>query len=65
MHQHLLQVFVDFYLLCQHCLDCRLMQIYQSVSRQPIKQRIDKAVLLSEFLKLNEFSLLKWCDYIG
>ena len=42
----------------------RLLQIYQSVSQQPIRQRIDKAVLLSEFLKLSEFSLLKWCDYI-
>lgn len=42
----------------------RLMRIYQSVSRTPIKQRIDKPVLLSEFLNLSEFSLLKWCDYI-
>ena len=42
----------------------RLMRIYQSVSQTPIKQRIDKFVLLTEFLKLNEFSLLKWCDYI-
>ncbi len=40
----------------------RLMRIYQSVSQQAVEQRIDKTVLLSEFLKLSQFSLLKWCD---
>lgn len=42
----------------------RLMEIYRCVSQNPIDQRIDKGVLLSEFLKLDEFSLLKWCDYL-
>jgi hypothetical protein len=40
----------------------RLMQIYECVVRQPVEQRIDKSILLSEFLKLRQFSLLKWCD---
>jgi hypothetical protein len=40
----------------------RLLEIYNCVSRQRVRQRIDKTILLSEFLKLNEFSLLKWCD---
>jgi hypothetical protein len=40
----------------------RLLEIYDSVSRHRIRQRIDKTILLSEFLNLNEFSLLKWCD---
>jgi hypothetical protein len=42
----------------------RLMRIYKSVSQQPVEQRIDKTVLLSEFLKLSQFSLLKWCGYV-
>jgi hypothetical protein len=42
----------------------RLMRIYQSVSQQPVEQRINKTVLLSEFLKLSHFSLLKWCDTV-
>jgi len=42
----------------------KLMAIYTSVSQQAVHQRIDKNVLLSEFLKLDEFSLLKWCGYL-
>ena len=42
----------------------KLLAIYTSVSQQAVHQRIDKNVLLSEFLKLDEFSLLKWCDYL-
>ena len=42
----------------------KLLAIYTSVSRQAVHQRIDKNVLLSEFLKLDEFSLLKWCNYL-
>jgi hypothetical protein len=43
----------------------RLLEIYKSVSHQPVHQKIDKTVLLTEFLKLDDFSLLKWCDYLG
>jgi hypothetical protein len=43
----------------------RLMEIYETVSHQPVHQQIDKTVLLDEFLKLDDFSLLKWCDYFG
>lgn len=42
----------------------QLMEIYKSVSHQPVLQQIDKTVLLSEFLELDNFSLLKWCDYL-
>jgi hypothetical protein len=42
----------------------RLMEIYETVSHQPVHQQIDKTVLLGEFLKLDDFSLLKWCDYL-
>ena len=42
----------------------RLMEIYKTVSRQPVQQQIDKTVLLAEFLELDNFSLLKWCDYL-
>jgi hypothetical protein len=41
---------------------CRLLEIYDSVSRHRVRHRIDKTILLSEFLDLNEFSLLKWCN---
>lgn len=43
----------------------RLIDIYHSVKRHRVIQHIDKNILLSEFVNLNEFSLLKWCDYIG
>jgi hypothetical protein len=42
----------------------RLMEIYKTVSHQPVHQQIDKTVLLAEFLELDNFSLLKWCDYL-
>ena len=41
----------------------RLMNIYSNVIRQPIRHRIDKRNLLSQFLNLKNFSLLKWNDY--
>jgi len=42
----------------------KLLSIYKSVSQQPVHHRIDKSTVLSEFLNLEEFSLLKWCDYL-
>ena len=42
----------------------RLMEIYKTISRRPVPQQIDKTVLLAEFLELDNFSLLKWCDYL-
>lgn len=40
-----------------------LLNIYGTVIRNPVRQKIDKKKLLSEFLTLDNFSLLKWCDY--
>jgi hypothetical protein len=48
----------------RHSYRKKLMEIYTSVSQQTVHQRIDKNVLLSEFLKLDEFSLLKWCNHL-
>ena len=42
----------------------RLMDIYTKVVRDNVCQKVDKKILLSEFLNLNNFSLLKWCDYV-
>lgn len=42
----------------------RLINIYQKVSWNDIRQSIDKKVLLAEFLNLRRFSLLKWGDYL-
>jgi len=40
----------------------KLIGIYKKVVRDNVCQKIDKKILLSEFLRLNNFSLLKWCD---
>jgi glycosyltransferase involved in cell wall biosynthesis len=40
----------------------KLIGIYKKVTRDNVCQKIDKKILLSEFLRLNNFSLLKWCD---
>ncbi len=40
-----------------------LLQIYHNVIHTPIKQKIDKKKLLSSFLNLERFSLLKWDEY--
>ena len=40
----------------------KLIDIYKRVVRDNVCQKIDKKILLSEFLNLNNFSLLKWCD---
>ena len=42
----------------------KLMNIYHQVTTKPVRHRIDKAVLFSSFLKLEEFSLLKWSGYV-
>ncbi|NNL75076.1 MAG: hypothetical protein HKO68_01930, partial [Desulfobacterales bacterium] len=41
----------------------RLREIYGKVSNSAVKHQIDKAVVISEFFNLEEFSLLKWSDY--
>jgi hypothetical protein len=43
----------------------KLVDIYHSVSQKDVFQRIDRKILLSEFINLNQFSLLKWCEYAG
>ena len=40
-----------------------LMNIYQRVVSEPVRQQIDKQKLLSIFLDLETFSLLKWAPY--
>jgi uncharacterized protein (DUF1499 family) len=40
-----------------------LIAIYKKVVRDNVCQKIDKNLLVSEFLALDNFSLLKWCDY--
>jgi len=43
----------------------RLLRIYDRVVNQPVRQCIDKKVLLRSFFKLENFSLLKWAAYAG
>jgi hypothetical protein len=38
----------------------RLMDVYDQVTGRPVKQRIDKQVLVRRFLNLSTFSLIKW-----
>ena len=40
----------------------KLIDIYTKVVRDNVCQKIDKKILVSAFLTLNNFSLLKWCD---
>lgn len=42
----------------------RLREIYHKVKNTVVEHRIDKNALVSAFFKLEEFSLLKWSDYI-
>lgn len=42
----------------------KLFEIYSKVCKNPVRQRIDKKILLAEFLNLHKFSLLKWGDYV-
>jgi hypothetical protein len=41
----------------------KLLSIYRQVKTTSVNQRIDKKILLTEFLDLTKFSLLKWGDY--
>lgn len=41
----------------------RLEKTYDTVSRTPVAQRIDKCRLLEKFMSPNNFSLLKWGEY--
>jgi hypothetical protein len=42
----------------------RLLEIYRRVANVSVNQRLDKSTILSHFLNLNEFSLLKWGKYV-
>lgn len=42
----------------------RLADIYSKVINNVVSQKIDKKILVSKFFKPNEFSLLKWGEYI-
>ena len=41
----------------------KLLSIYRKISTSVVNQQIDKSVLVSLFLSLNNFSLLKWGNY--
>jgi glycosyltransferase involved in cell wall biosynthesis len=41
----------------------KLLGIYRQVGRAPVRQKIDKKILLANFLDLTQHSLLKWGDY--
>ena len=42
----------------------KMLDLYDKVTTTPVKQRIDKTALATAFLNLEEFSLLKWGDYV-
>jgi hypothetical protein len=42
----------------------RMMDLYNKVVTRPVKQRINKTALATAFLNLEEFSLLKWGEYV-
>ncbi len=42
----------------------KLREVYDRAANTAVKQRIDKNVLVSAFLDLERFSLLKWSDYL-
>jgi hypothetical protein len=42
----------------------RMLDLYNKVVTNPVKQRINKTVLATAFLNLEEFSLLKWGAYV-
>jgi hypothetical protein len=42
----------------------RLLEIYSRVANVSVNQRLDKLTILSHFLNLNEYSLLKWGKYV-
>jgi hypothetical protein len=42
----------------------KLIDIYTKVVKENVCQKIDKKILVSEFLRLNNFSMLKWCDNV-
>ena len=41
----------------------KLLSTYAQVDRAPVRQHINKKILLAQFLDLAKFSLLKWGDY--
>ena len=41
----------------------KLLNVYRKVSTTSITQQIDKTTLISSFLDLKQFSLLKWSEY--
>ncbi|MBC2695877.1 MAG: glycosyltransferase family 4 protein [Desulfobacteraceae bacterium] len=41
-----------------------LLKIYSKIINNSVHQRLDKNILLSEFINLEQFSLLKWNDYV-
>jgi hypothetical protein len=42
----------------------KLIEIYSRVVNSSVRQSIDKEILISCFFKPENFSLLKWGDYV-
>jgi len=42
----------------------KLLNVYRKVSTTPVHHHIDKKALVASFLNLEQFSLLKWSEYI-
>ena len=42
----------------------RMLSLYEKVVTTPVKQSIEKTALATAFLDLENFSLLKWSDYV-
>ena len=43
----------------------QLLSIYKKVVHRPVRQRVDKQILVNAFFDLDRFSLLKWGAYEG
>ena len=41
-----------------------MLNLYNKVISTPVIQKIDKIALATAFLNLEEFSLLKWGEYV-
>ena len=40
-----------------------LLRLYERIRNTDVRHRIDKRILLSHYMNLKDFSLLKWCPY--
>ncbi len=59
IHDNMEAILYNYSLLEYHKT---MMSIYTKVIQKNVRQKINKPKLLAEFLRPNNFSLLKWCD---